>query len=1020
VHAALEARAGEERPALEAVLSAPLNPNPNRASRTWISAAALLVAICLSQADGLLYNVVPFERDTSAYYYPLMAWAATQLQHGIFPLWNPTMFSGYPIFADGEVGLAYPPVLLALLTLSADRALVLLRVIHLAIAALGAFWLARTWRLPHAAATLAGVTFALGSFFQAQIHHENIVRTAAWLPVILACLEEALRSRRGHRRIWTGATALALGMAGLSLHSQLLAMELMVLAAYCALRWAIGPIAGASTPLSRLLMLLAVSGPATAIGIAIAAVQLLPLAELASVTPRGSGIPYVDSAAYSLTPLGLAQLIFPFVFRTPQGQQWGLWTHWESYLYVGLVPLLLAGVALICVWRQEVLLWLILGSIALVTALGQYSPINLHYQLWMLPGLSSLRAPGRFTLVVILALAMLSAYGLAWLGEMARGDAPANGARGPTRADRILLRGTLVACALLPVALVVLLAWIHTGLVTDPTGARVAIEQTYLSLPHDTYRLTPTDVYNGMLAATDPLANPRAAAALLGLVAIAAVLLVWQLGPWPRVRRWPGWPGLLVAATLADLLLFGWGIHPRNALATLTRPQPVTASLVSTSAEATRVMASPVINQVAPNRQAPLGLDDVNGYSSLPSRWQQIFLGRVLSVDDRLLDLWGIQYVIDPAHFGQVASYKGVEFVTGQAQLESGAGGAGDEATFAINPVALRDVGMVMSLADAVELEQGTPVGEVQLLDAGGNVVGQYELQAGRDTMEWAWDNPYVQPQVKHQRVEVAGVAYEGGPDGQRLLSYTHFSVAASSPVTTVRIRAVPPHGQLTVLGVALTADDGNIQQLLGRHQTKYQEVYRDGLVAAYANRAAFPRAFYVRRARVADSSEQAFSTMTQAPFDPAQEVVLIPDESSGPVSTPSSSEDRSAGAASDGPLGGTIVSATPGETVVNESAPGDGYLVLTDAYYPGWHASVDGTERPIVRADLLFRAVAVPAGTHTVRFWFDPFSVKRGLAITALGVLVALGLLVSGRVRRRRSGARAGAQAGPALARVP
>ncbi|MBV9354492.1 MAG: hypothetical protein JO023_03085, partial [Chloroflexi bacterium] len=292
MHAALEARAGEERPALEAVLSAPPHPNPHPASRTWLSAAALLVAVCLSQADGLLYNVVPFERDTSAYYYPLMAWAASQLQHGSFPLWNPTMFSGYPIFADGEVGLAYPPVLLALLTLPADRALVLLRVLHLAIAALGAFWLARTWRLPHAAATLAGIAFALGSFFQAQIHHENIVRTAAWLPVILASLEEALRGRGGARRAWTGAAAFALGMAGLSLHSQLLAMELMVLAGYCALRCVIGPIAGARSPVSRVLSLLAVSVPATAIGIAIASVQLIPLAELASVTPRGSGIPY--------------------------------------------------------------------------------------------------------------------------------------------------------------------------------------------------------------------------------------------------------------------------------------------------------------------------------------------------------------------------------------------------------------------------------------------------------------------------------------------------------------------------------------------------------------------------------------------------------------------------------------------------------------------------------------------------------------------------------------------------------
>jgi hypothetical protein len=307
----------------------------------------------------------------------------------------------------------------------------------------------------------------------------------------------------------------------------------------------------------------------------------------------------------------------------------------------------------------------------------------------------------------------------------------------------------------------------------------------------------------------------------------------------------------------------------------------------------------------------------------------------------------------------------------------------------------------VTSLADAVELQQGTAVGEVQLLDAGGDVVGQHELQAGRDTMEWAWDAPFINPEVKHQRVEVAGVAYEGGPDGQRLLSYTHFSVTPSAPVTSVRIQAVLPHGQLTVLGVALTAGDGTTQQLLGRHQTKYQEVYRDGLVAAYANHAAFPRAFYVPAARVVDSEQEAFSAMTQSPFDPAHEAVLIPDESSGPVSPPSSPSSSDNQRSSDGPLAGTIASVSPTETVVNVTAPRDGYLVLTDSYYPGWHASVDGAEQPIVRADLLFRAVAVPSGTHTVRFWFDPMSVRRGLAITLLGVLTALGLVLSAWLRQ-------------------
>src|SRR2546430_12394611 len=46
---------------------------------------------------------------------------------------------------------------------------------------------------------LGGITFSLGSFFVGQQHHENVTRTAAWLPLVLACVEWALH-RAGWRR----------------------------------------------------------------------------------------------------------------------------------------------------------------------------------------------------------------------------------------------------------------------------------------------------------------------------------------------------------------------------------------------------------------------------------------------------------------------------------------------------------------------------------------------------------------------------------------------------------------------------------------------------------------------------------------------------------------------------------------------------------------------------------------------------------------------------------------------------
>ena len=54
--------------------------------------------------------------------------------------------------------------------------------------------------------------------------------------------------------------------------------------------------------------------PVLFVGLGVAAAQLLPLVELAGVSLRGNGIPYSESAAYSLTPYGLAQVIFPYIF----------------------------------------------------------------------------------------------------------------------------------------------------------------------------------------------------------------------------------------------------------------------------------------------------------------------------------------------------------------------------------------------------------------------------------------------------------------------------------------------------------------------------------------------------------------------------------------------------------------------------------------------------------------------------------------------------------------------------------
>jgi hypothetical protein len=96
-----------------------------------------------------------------------------------------------------------------------------------------------------------------------------------------------------------------------------------------------------------------------------------------------------------------------------------------------------------------------------------------------------------------------------------------------------------------------------------------------------------------------------------------------------------------------------------------------------------------------------------------------------------------------------------------------------------------------------------------------------------------------------------------------------------------------------------------------------------------------------------------------------------------------------------------TIVVDEPEQVEVEALVAAAALLVVTDTFYPGWSATVDGVEAPIVRADHAFRGVMLGPGTHRVRFAYAPWSVRTGAALTAAAALVVLALCVPAGPRR-------------------
>jgi hypothetical protein len=149
-----------------------------------------------------------------------------------------------------------------------------------------------------------------------------------------------------------------------------------------------------------------------------------------------------------------------------------------------------------------------------------------------------------------------------------------------------------------------------------------------------------------------------------------------------------------------------------------------------------------------------------------------------------------------------------------------------------------------------------------------------------------------------------------------------------------------------------------------------------------YENRAAFPQAFVAPQAVPLPERSQVLPALKQADL---RRVVLLEDFE--PPASPPGQSGR--------PGRASISRYEPNHVVVLVDSDSPGYLVLSDPWYPGWTCAVDDHPARLYRANYAFRAAAVPAGKHAVRFDFDPISYRIGRVISgaSLAAITLFGL---------------------------
>lgn len=511
---------------------------------------------------------------------------------GEAPLWNPYLFTGVPFLAAGQHSALYPFSLLYYV-LPLANAYGWFTLSQFFLAGLFMYAYLRVLGLRRFGAAFGAVLYQLCGFMVVSVVFQMIIAAAAWLPLILTALELIARQQpalggRPATLPWLALGAVALGMQVLAGHVEITYYTLLVSGAYAA--WRLGALwqerkegnGGRGRKAKLLASRAAAMLGLVIVGLGLAAIQFVPLYELASSSFRTGRATFEQILGWAY-PLRHALVflipnfygspahhhyfdLFTFEWRpAPLNNQtifWGIKNYVEGGAYLGLLPLLLSVIAIVTFLRSlrtphQTLRSLLPSSFFLLTPffflLALFSLLfafgsPLYALIFWLPGINQLHSPFRWVWPLALSVAVLSAYGVQCLqAGVGRGQTAARRRRGGTRRSwiNLLAYGALGAGALTLLGLGLVwwqydrLAGLMDRLVQELALASQAFTDGRMFFSY-------TAPWAGLFA---------------GLL-IASGLVLWLSGSEARLFGRPAWGAAALAVLAFDLLSAGWGFNP--------------------------------------------------------------------------------------------------------------------------------------------------------------------------------------------------------------------------------------------------------------------------------------------------------------------------------------------------------------------------------------------------------------------------------------------------------------------------
>ncbi|MCA1613304.1 MAG: YfhO family protein [Acidobacteria bacterium] len=308
---------------------------------------------------------------------------------------------------------------------------------------------------------------------------------------------------------------------------------------------------------------------------------------------------------------------------------------------------------------------------------------------------------------------------------------------------------------------------------------------------------------------------------------------------------------------------------------------------------------------------------------------------------------------------------------------------------------------LVSVLANSAAAEQGTPVARARVHTPDGRVV-ERDLRAGIDTAEWSHERADVRPAVRHALAPAFDSVRAPGDDFVTHRYLARVPLGERLRAARVEVANLTRNSSLVLYKATLHDSASgrsrplrNDPELLAIDQTRWRTEHGGDGLLILRNTRALPRAWLVAEAESVDG-EEALRRIRGEPgaraFDPRRTALV----EASPAELPALPGGEIAPAAS------ARVAYGHNRIDIETDSPTPAMLVVSETFYPGWEATVDGTPAKLFVTDYLLRGVHVPAGRHRVGMRYAAPAARHGALLSLATILLLAGLAF--RTRRARN----------------